>query len=171
MVITTTQTGVVFSLPISLCFWGFVVVYILHIMEESVLGEVFVEKVKKKIWSDYNWKKFFGFNAILLSLNIAAVLLYENLGGAWIILPLGLACERLLNGLYHFGETVITRKFSSGLLTGVLTWILGYLVIRYAAAAGQIESSSMIGALVIGFVMEAMMIGSMIVMRKMEAKK
>jgi hypothetical protein len=146
-------------------------VYILHIIEESVLGEVFVEKVRKNIWPDYGWKKFFGFNTILLSLNIAAVLLYENLGNAWIIFPLSLACERLLNGLYHFGETVITRKFSSGLLTGVLTWILGYFIIRYSILPGEIEASIVIVSVIIGFIIESMMLGSMFLMRKMKLKR
>ena len=171
MIITTNQSGTIFSIPIQLVFWGFVAVYILHILEESVLGEVFVEKVRKKIWPGYDWKKFFGFNTILLSLNIAAVLLHENLGGAWIIFPLSLASERLLNGLYHFGETIITRKFSSGLLTSVLTWILGYFIIRYSILQGQIEVSFLIVSIIIGIIIETMMVGSMALMRKMKLKR
>lgn len=89
----------------------FVVAYVIHILEESVLPEVFVQKVKRLYWPAYGWTKFFRFNAVVLSLNIAAVIVYEGLRGSSIVFPLSLACERIFNGFYHFGETVRTGHF------------------------------------------------------------
>jgi hypothetical protein len=138
ILISTEARSMAIVTPISLVLWGFVVAYIIHILEESILPEVFVEKVRRLYWPAYTWTKFFGFNTLLLSLNIAAVVVFEALGGSWIVLPLSLACERIFNGFYHFGETIRTRSFSSGLLSSVITWILGYLIIRYSLVKGEI---------------------------------
>jgi hypothetical protein len=59
-IVITASPGIAetFSLPISFIFWGFVIVYTIHILEEAVLGETFVAKVKNHIWPDYSWHKF-----------------------------------------------------------------------------------------------------------------
>jgi len=72
--IVTTNSGNL-AIPIELIFWGVVAAYVVHILEESTLGEIFVEKVKKRFWPEYSWRKFFGFNTILLCLNIVAILI------------------------------------------------------------------------------------------------
>lgn len=153
-------------LPVSFIFWGFISVYALHIMEESLLGETFVEKMKKNFWPEYDWTKFFGFNTILMTLNVLAVVLFEIFGGAWVILPLGLATERVLNGFWHLGETVVTKKFSSGTLTGLLFWILGYFVIRYSIVPGEIPGLYLVISLLIGLLITGFMFGSMMAFRQ-----
>jgi hypothetical protein len=67
------------SIPIELLFWGFVAVYVIHILEESVLGENFVDKVRKNFMPFYDWTKFFWFNTFLLSLNVVAIIVYDTL--------------------------------------------------------------------------------------------
>jgi hypothetical protein len=138
LLISSDANGVAAAIPMNVILWGFVVAYVIHIFEESILPEVFVEKVKRLYWPSYDWTKFFGFNTLLLSLNIAAVIIYESLGGPWVVFPLSLACERIFNGFYHLGETIHARSFSSGLLSSVITWILGYLIIRYSLLKGEI---------------------------------
>lgn len=156
------------SLPLSFLFWGFVAVYALHILEESVLGDVFVEKVKRLYWPQYSWGKFAGFNTILMSLEILSIILYEAFGGAWVIFPLSLFAERFFNGFYHLWETISTRKFSSGLLTSVISWILGYFVIRYAIIPGNIAPVHWIVSAIIGLCISLAMTGVLAlgVMRK-----
>ena len=100
-VLISTSPNDVFLIPINLIFWGFVCIYVLHILEESILPEVFVEKVKQRYFPDYNWKMFFWFNSFLLILNISAVIVFEEKAGAWIMFPLSLATERVYNGFYH----------------------------------------------------------------------
>jgi hypothetical protein len=158
-------------LPVSFIFWGFIAVYALHIIEESLLGENFVDKMKKRFWPEYDWKKFFGFNTILMSLNVIAVVLFEVFGGAWVIFPLGLAAERVLNGFWHFGEMIVTKRFSSGTLTGLIFWIFGYFIIRYSVVPGQIPAVYAWISLAIGAVMTALMFGSMMSFRMKFMKK
>jgi hypothetical protein len=138
IVISASTGNSIIVVPINLILWGFVITYVIHILEESILPEVFVDKVKRLYWTQYNWTKFFGFNTLLLSLNIAAVITYESVGGSWIIFPLSLACERIFNGFYHLVETCRAKAFSSGLLSSVITWILAYLIIRYSLMRGEI---------------------------------
>jgi hypothetical protein len=151
-----------FVIPVELIFWGNIAAYVVHILEESVLGEVFVEKLKKRFWAEYSWKKFFGFNTILLCLNIIAVLVFTSSGGNWIIFPLALTFERIFNGFWHLIETIVTRRYSSGLLASVLTWILGYLLIRYSFLKGEISGIQLAIAIVIGIVMTIAMLFSML---------
>ena len=162
-IIFTTDPNASLSLPIQLLLWGFVAVYVIHILEESVLGENFVDKVRKHFIPFYDWTKFFWFNTFLLSLNVVAIIVYDLAGGRWLIFPLALAVERTLNGIWHLGETVVTRKFSSGLLASVLTWILAYLLVRYSLLKDEILTSDFMIALVIGGVIEALMFGALFV--------
>jgi hypothetical protein len=157
-IIATTPVNI--NIPIEFLFWGFIFVYIIHILEESTLPEVFVEKVKKNFWPEYSWKHFFGFNTTLLVLNITAVLLFDFLRGSWLIFPLSLAIERTLNGLWHFGETIITKKYSSGLLASVATWTLFYFIVRYSLLKGEISIQYFIISFIIGLMITILMFGS-----------
>jgi hypothetical protein len=162
-----------FQIPISIIFWCFIIAYVLHILEESVVPEVFVDKVKRLYWEDYSWGKFIGFNTILLALNTVAVLLYEEYQGAWIIFPLALSFERILNGLYHLGESLITKKYSSGLLASVVTWILGYWLIKYALLEDKIKTGYIEIALILGLLLCILMIVPLTtgMLKKMKSKK
>lgn len=160
------QQGILTSLPIDLFFWGFVIAYCIHILEESLMCEVFVDKVKNKYWSEYSWRKFFCFNTMLLSINIIAIILYECLGSALIILPLSLAFERVINGFYHLGETLVTKKFSSGLISSIIFWILWYLIIKYSFLNGKISASCLYTSMLIGLIVELIMFGSMYIASK-----
>jgi len=137
--------------------------YVIHILEESVLGENFVDKVRKNFIPFYDWTKFFWFNTFLLSLNIVAIIVFDIAGGRWIIFPLSLAVERTLNGIWHLGETIITRKFSSGLLASTLTWILMYLLIRYSLLLGEIPLLDFFIAFGIGTLITALMFSALFV--------
>ena len=62
---------------------------------------------------------------------IASVVLYDFLGGAWLILPLAWVIERLCNGFWHLGWAIRFREYSPGLLTSILMWMNFYFVLRY----------------------------------------
>jgi hypothetical protein len=154
--------NIVLPVPVSFVFWGIIAVYAFHILEESTLGDIFVNKVKRDYWTDYSWTKFFGFNTLLIILNVAAVILFDVFGGAWIIFPMSLALERTFNGIYHLGETILKHRFSSGLLSSVLTWILIYILIKYYVAAGQVPLLYFIISSAIGLVISCAMIGVLV---------
>ena len=161
IVLTSTNTTTI-VLPLVFLFWANVCVYVLHVFEETVIPEVFVEKVRRLYFPKYNWKKFFGFNTFLILLNIFAVVVFESSHGSWIIFPLALMFERVLNGLYHLVETINTKKYSSGLLTSVITWILMYLLVRYSFLKGQISSTDFLTSIIIGLLITIIMIVPMV---------
>lgn len=72
--------------------------------------------------------------------------------------PLSLAAERIFNGFYHLTETVISKIYSSGLLTRVISWILGYLLVKYSLLKGEIPLNLFILSIIIGFSIFALMI-------------
>lgn len=164
-IVFTTSPNTSLAIPIQLLFWGFVAVYVIHIFEESVLGENFVDKIRKNFFPFYDWTKFFCFNTFLLTLNVVAIISYDIGGGRWIIFPLSLAVERTLNGIWHFGETVLTHKFSSGLLASILTWILAYLLIRYSLLPGEISLADFLIAFAIGTLITVLMLGSLFIIK------
>jgi hypothetical protein len=144
-------------LPVNLLFWLNAIAYAMHILEESLVPEVFVDKMKRGYFPAYTWRKFFGFNAILLSINILAVIVYESLGGAWIIFPLAMLVERVLNGVWHLGEMIVTKRYSSGVLMSTVAWIAMYLLVRYALLKYQIPTQQFITACIIGLIIDLLM--------------
>lgn len=167
----TTHPDATFSIPIQFLFWGFVAVYVIHILEESVLAENFVDKVRKNFFPAYSWRKFFWFNTFLLSMNVLAIIIYDFAGGRWIIFPLALAVERTLNGVWHLGETVITRKFSSGLLASTLTWMLAYFLVRYSLLQGEIAAADVVAAVIIGALITTFMFGTLFATKAVAMKR
>jgi len=54
------------AIPLLYSFWLMLVFYVIHILDESLLGGSFVEKVKEHWWPQYSWRKFFWFNTALI---------------------------------------------------------------------------------------------------------
>jgi hypothetical protein len=44
------------TVPLIASFWLMLAAYIIHILDESLLGGSFVEKVKTHWWPEYSWK-------------------------------------------------------------------------------------------------------------------
>jgi hypothetical protein len=153
-------------IPISFLFWGYVAAYVVHILEESLLGETFVEMVRKNFWPEYQWKHFFGFNTLLMILIILSIILYEALGGAWIIAPLIFVFLMATNGLWHLGFTLITKKYSPGLLTSILYWMLWYFIFRYSFLQGEIAVSHFVISAIGGTALTVLMIGAFGIFKK-----
>jgi hypothetical protein len=166
MDITISASGGEIVIPIIFLFWGYVAAYVVHILEESVVGENFVEMVRRGFWPEYDWTKFFGFNTLLMSLIVVSIVVYDIAGGAWIIFPLTFVFQMFTNGLWHLGATVITKRYSPGLLTSVLYWMLGYFVIRYSFLQEEIAPPHFVIAVVLGTLITVLMIGSLFVVRK-----
>ena len=60
--------------PLLFSFWFTVAAYVVHCIDESLLGGSFVEKVRQHWWPEYSWKKFFWFNSAYFVVMIASVL-------------------------------------------------------------------------------------------------
>ncbi len=84
-----------------------VVAYVIHVLDECLLGGSFVEKVRQHWWPEYSWTKFFWFNAGYFTIMIASVVAYDFLGGWWLIFPLACASATdsgISGGLFTFAN-------------------------------------------------------------------
>jgi Protein of unknown function with HXXEE motif len=142
-------------MPLILSFWFMVAAYVVHVLDESLLGGSFVEKVRQHWWPAYSWTKFFWFNTGYFAIMIASVVLYDLRGGAWITLPLAWSIERLCNGFWHLWWTIHFHEYSPGLLTSILIWMDSYFIVRYrpadAITAGTFWLAALIGLLAAAF--------------------
>lgn len=119
------------NVPLIFPFWFMVAEYVIHVIDESLLGGSFVEKVQQHWWPQYSWRKFFWFNAGYFVIMIASVVAYDLRGGSWLILPLAWAIERLCNGFWHVWWTIHFREYSPGLVSSILIWMDSYFIVRY----------------------------------------
>lgn len=166
IIITTIENTSIVSLPVTLFFWGYVVAYTIHIIDESLLGETFVTMVQRNFWPRYEWKHFFGFNTLFMSLIILSNILYEIFGGNLIILPLIFVFLLTTNGIWHLLATIIQKKYSPGLVTSITYWILFYFIFRYSIISGQIVRLISLWAGIIGTLLTVLMIGSFFIFKK-----
>ncbi|HEV2395887.1 MAG TPA: HXXEE domain-containing protein, partial [Candidatus Sulfotelmatobacter sp.] len=118
-------------LPLIFSLWFTVAAYVVHVIDESLLGSSFVEKVREHWWPQYSWRKFFWFNAGYFAVMVASVVLYDLRGGAWLVLLLAWSIERTCNGLWHVGWTVHFREYSPGLVSSILMGTNFYFILRY----------------------------------------
>jgi hypothetical protein len=137
------------KVPLLFSFWFTVAAYVVHVIDESLLGGSFVEKVRQHWWPEYSWTKFFWFNSAYFIVMMASVVLYDIRGGSWAILPLAWVIERACNGVWHLGWTICFREYSPGLVTSILMWMNLYFVLRYGPE-GALLPTIWIWAIVIG---------------------
>jgi Protein of unknown function with HXXEE motif len=138
------------SIPLIFSFWFMVAAYVIHVIDESLLGGSFVGKVKAHWWPEYSWTMFFWFNTGYFVVMIGSVVLFDLFGGWFLILPLAWAIERTCNGFWHLWWAIRYREYSPGLVTSILIWMDSYFIIRYRPSSEDIPMAVWCGALVIG---------------------
>ena len=145
-------------MPLVFSFWFMVAAYVVHVLDESLLGGSFVEKVRQHWWPQYTWRMFFWFNAGYFAVMIASVVAYDLLGGLSMILPLAWVIERACNGLWHLGWAIRYREYSPGLITSVLMWMNVYFIVRYRPASEDIPPAVLWPAVAIGLAFTAFLV-------------
>jgi hypothetical protein len=148
------------EITLSILFWGFLIAYCIHIVEEAAVGEGFVKMMKETFWPEYTGRMFFGFNTMIFLVFTAGLILYEIFGGVWVIWPLSFAFMFVTNGIWHLLQTVVLKKFSPGLITSPIYWILIYFIIRYYVIPGDILIIDFIISMVMGTIITLLMFGS-----------
>ena len=119
-------------LLLSLLFWALLASYIVHILDEALLNGGFVQWIRDNFWSTYTWRMFFWFNAGAIAAIAASNLLFESLGGHWVILPLIWVAGFVTHAAtVHLYWTIRRNTYSPGLVSSLLYVILFYLLIRY----------------------------------------
>jgi len=118
---------------LSLLFWAFFASYVVHILDETLLNGGFVKWVVDNFWPTYRMRMFFWFNAGAIAAVAISNLLFDSLGGHWVILPLILVTGFVTHAVtFHLYWTIRRNTYSPGLLTSLLYVIVFYLLIRYA---------------------------------------
>ena len=162
----TNSLSASLEIPISFIFWGFVIAYILHIIDESLMGETFIGMVKTLFWQGFKWKHFFVFNTLLLSLTIISIILFEIFNGLWIIAPLIFVFLYTTNGIWHLVSTIINKKYSPGLATSLIYWILFYFLVRYSFIPKTIPTIIIIISAITGTFLTIIMVSLFFVVKK-----
>jgi len=151
----SSEVTVHMTVPMVFFFWFTVAAYVVHVLDESLLGGSFVEKVRQHWWPEYSWTKFFWFNTGYFAVMIASVICFDFLGGAWVILPLAWVIERACNGLWHVWWSIRFHEYFPGLLSSILMWMNLYVVIRYRPAMPPFTVAIVASALFVGLVWTA----------------
>jgi hypothetical protein len=73
---------------LNVLFWAFFASYIVHILDETLLNGGFVQWVVQNFWPQYRARMFFWFNAGAVGAIVASSVLFDSLGGHWVILPI-----------------------------------------------------------------------------------
>jgi hypothetical protein len=146
------------TMPLLFSFWFMVSAYVIHVLDESLLGGSFVEKVRQHWWPQYTWRMFFWFNTGYFVVMITSVVLYDLFGGAFVILPLAWAIERTCNGFWHLWWAIRYQEYSPGLVSSVLMWMNVYFIFRYRPASEVISPTSLWLASAIGLTFTAFLV-------------
>ncbi len=116
---------------LSLLFWANLASYVVHLLDETLLNGGFVQWIVDNFWPTYTMRMFFWFNAAALSVIATSNILFDSLGGHWVILPLIWVAGFVTHALtVHVYWTMRRNTYSPGLLTSLLYVIVFYLVIR-----------------------------------------
>jgi hypothetical protein len=137
--------------PLDVILWTFLAAYIVHIIDETIIGEGFTKKIQLWFWPQYHIGMFFWFNFACIASIALSNALYDMLGGHWVILallwPFGFATHGVT---LHLWWSIRHRAYFSGLLTSPLYWIIVYFIVRYAYLPGQISHSDFVWGVALG---------------------
>ncbi len=136
---------------LSLLFWAFLSAYVLHLLDETLLNGGFVHWIQANFWPTYTLRMFFWFNAGAIGAIVISNLLFDSLGGHWVILPLIFVSGFVTHVLtVHIYWTIRRNTYSPGLLTSLLYVVIFYLLIKYGLNRGLFSGTDFIIGTVIG---------------------
>lgn len=125
-----------------LLFWALLASYVAHLLDETMMNGGFVRWVQVSFWPGYTTRMFFWFNAAAVAGIALSNAMFDAFGGHWVILPLFWVSGFVVHGVtVHVVWTIRQRDYSPGLVTSLLYWMVGYLVVEYGYAAGLISGA------------------------------
>ncbi len=116
----------------TLLLWLFPATYLIHIAEEYWMGGGFSAYVARVRGVNLPPSRFLLMNGIGLALMILGVVLSERFKfSQWLLVCLGMVV--MGNGLSHTVNSLVTREYNPGLISGLLIWIpLGLTALLHA---------------------------------------
>ena len=143
------------TIPLIYSFWLMLAFYVIHVLDESLLGGSFVEKVREHWWPQYSWRKFFWFNAGYLFIMGGSIVLYDRGGNTFLFLPVAWALERLANSFWHVWWSARFHEYSPGLLTSVLIWMQTYFIVFGRSHDQVLDAETIWPGILLGFIASA----------------
>src|SRR5437764_15358890 len=117
---------------LSLLFWAFLASFVVHVLDEALLNGGFLQLIADNFWPTYGTRMFFWFNAGAIGAIATSNILFDSLGGHWVILPLIWVAGFVTHAAtVHLYWTIRRNTYSPGLLTSLLYVIVFYLWFRY----------------------------------------
>jgi hypothetical protein len=147
------------EITLSVLFWGYVMAYCVHVIEEAAVGDGFKAMMRKTFYLKFSWRMFFGFNLMIFLVFVGGIIVFEMFGGVWVIWPLSFAFMFVTNGIWHLLQTIVVREYSPGLISSPIYWILMYFITRYFLLIGEVLLLYFVFSLVIGTGMTLVMFG------------
>jgi hypothetical protein len=141
---------------LNMLFWAFFASYVIHILDETLLNGGFVQWVVDNFWPQYRVRMFFWFNAGALAAIAAGNVLFDSLGGHWVILPIIWLAGFVTHAFtFHVYWTIQRNTYSPGLVTSLLYVVIFYVLIRYGVggrlvSAADFEIGTVAGIATIG---------------------
>jgi hypothetical protein len=136
---------------LSIIFWAFFASFIVHILDETMLNGGFVQFIAKNFWPTYHVRMFFWFNAAFIAAVAVSNLLFDRLGGHWVILPLIFVAGFVTHVVtFHLYWTVRLSTYSPGLVTSLLYVVIFYLLIKYGLGGHLISRGDFAVGTVVG---------------------
>jgi hypothetical protein len=140
-------------LLLSLLFWALFASYIVHLLDETLLNGGFVQWIVDNFWPSYTTRMFFWFNAGAIVAIAISNILFDSLGGHWVILPLIWVAGFVTHvATVHVYWTIRRNTYSPGLVSSLLYVMVFYLVIRYGLAPHLMSSADFAIGTVVGIV-------------------
>ena len=137
-------------------FWAFFASYVVHLLDETLMNGGFVQWVVQNFWPQYRVRMFFWFNAGAIAAIVASNVLFDSLGGHWVILPIVWLAGFVTHAFtFHLYWTIRRNTYSPGLVTSLLYVVIFYLLIRYGVGgdlvdAADFEVGTIVGIATIG---------------------
>ena len=138
-------------MSLDILLWLFLASFVIHIVDETTMNGGFIRWMQTSFWPTYTARMNFWFNGGALLAIAVSNLLYDLLGGHWIILALIWPFGFALHGItLHLFWTIRQRSLSPGLATSVIHWIMAYFFVRYGFLTGQIARFDFVTGVVLG---------------------
>ena len=140
----------------NMLFWALFASYVVHILDETLLNGGFVQWLVENFWPQYHVRMFFWFNAGAIAAIVASNVLFDSLGGHWVILPIVWLAGFVTHAFtFHLYWTIRRDDYSPGLVTSLLYLTIFYLLIRYGVGgrlvdAADVEVGTIVGIATIG---------------------
>ncbi len=138
---------------LNILFWAFFASYIIHILDETLLNGGFVKWIADNFWPTYHMRMFFWFNAAFIVAIAVSNIIFDSLGGHWVILPLIFIGGFVTHVVtVHIYWTIRLNTYSPGLATSMLYVVVFYLAIKYGVCGHLISGRDFAIGTVVGVV-------------------